>query len=1467
MKAVIASSSNSGMLLWLLLLCHYVLVVYPISSSFAITNTVTLAPPNTEIQALQVFYNALKGINWNWKYPEDQHGKVWNFTTAVVNPCDRWQGITCNTTNGHVIRVVLANYNLQGSIPQAITNLTYLQQLIVNKNTITGQFDAFLCQLQDLENIGLYENQIEGSIASCFMTLPKLQYLALQYNQIGGYLPTVPSTVNTVMKLFAITGNNILGTIPDSFRYLHQMQDIYIGYNYLSGYIDVLTTMLNLKVISAPYNLLHGSIADSIGNLKHLQYIYLHENYLTGSIPNIGRNFSHLIYFSCFLNELSGSLPPNMYTWSKLQVIALDTNYLTSTLSEDMQTWTTIQQFTVYNNFLSGSLPVAMSSLQYLQLLLVQSNLFEGRVDQAMNGTTQPNMITIDISSNHFTGQLPDHIFGQKLQSFSAFQTCFDGSIPLGICQATSLQTLSLDGMTSACAVPIWPGIPGSPKYSYHISGGIPACLFTDLHNLTIVHISGNGLTGTIPDLPSYGNLTYLDLSYNSLTGSIPNTLQGWHLLENLNLKNNRLVGKISYTQYLPYSYSELAVTTSLTLSSNRLSGVIPRQIEYDREIDIVEGNLFSCSDNHQPPQYDADSNNFICGSNLLDFSLYLFLVVGCLFAAILLLVLIVLKFYYIYAKELIVMMYELYCFVNDYHKLQVYVNQYANCCMPLTAWDEFVYLVVSIFWWRARVVLFLQSDFEHRSHEVMNLKQFLRSLRTLRRLTLKLMLVIIIITIPMYTTLKEFFATYSVQHHWCVSGVFLSGVTPAGCMILLWAVFLTYTMFVIKQEIPRRVVVPNYLHALQFLSSESDSRSVSAASTTSSLRATAATEFQGAEEEALSNSGKKRSSLMAILATMSSPLSGGGGGSINEKASSNGSMSFEKPSSKRSSMYNIRESVVQQFQVTVNYFSKVSVWISFFALVTNSLVVLSMKAAFIYLLVSADTSFGVKVLIEACLSGVDVTWTAILVPLIIRKLPRKDSSSRMFLKSFMLYFNSVFAPCIVIAIADRSCFNGMFVKSDTVTESFTFDYCLMYDPNHTLDCAVGGSWNSVRSYTPLFYYNYDCYSTIVVEYVPVFLLTYSVLSLLIPIISLVLVTRKYRWKILDHFFPRVYFLPVDIQPSTCATNELESNTNIPFADQKHDMEGNHEVKNALFKDSLAAGSDVEEAPISTTTISISTRGTSEQKRPSKLAGSTSTQQIIYPAFILASAMHHLLVMLTFGIMSPPLCVAIGMVVSSASLTWEVLIGRWLVQDDILSNSSTGKRTYSKCENAAPNVGQYTKALEELCVKVCCSPTKCYGLLAFGSAIFFACVTVDMGGDRVGWRSVAWMAGLCFGYALLLTIYFSREDIQEFSNRHVSTRLFSSATENTSPSTDLNALQHLHQQHTQTNRQSAPSVEPSQNDSVTDLVNEHILANQNRAKIPSIRLNSVDRTSDHKARTDSTIELTAGAKEVFKVEE
>ncbi|CAL9090593.1 unnamed protein product [Musa acuminata var. zebrina] len=99
-----------------------------------------------------------------------------------------------------------------------------------------------------------------------------------------------------------------------------------------------------------------------------------------------------------------------------------------------------------------------------------------------------------------------------------------------------------------------WTGVSCSQSGSIRIVGlnltnfGLSGSLPSSINNLTAlanIWLSGNKLSGPIPEMSSLRNLVSLQLQDNQLSGSIPSSLGGLENLKEIYLQNNKLTGNV----------------------------------------------------------------------------------------------------------------------------------------------------------------------------------------------------------------------------------------------------------------------------------------------------------------------------------------------------------------------------------------------------------------------------------------------------------------------------------------------------------------------------------------------------------------------------------------------------------------------------------------------------------------------------------------------------------------------------------------------------------------------------------------------------------------------------------------------------------------------------------------------------------------------------------------------------------
>jgi len=123
---------------------------------------------------------------------------------------------------------------LDGTIPQAIENLTALQFLYLSNNKISGKIPD-LSKLSQLQQLGLDTNSISGVIPTSLGQCKNLQTLFLQENLLTGGLSALGSL--TLVQYMYLSRNKIEGTIPRAIAQNRLLQQIGIDFNRISGTI------------------------------------------------------------------------------------------------------------------------------------------------------------------------------------------------------------------------------------------------------------------------------------------------------------------------------------------------------------------------------------------------------------------------------------------------------------------------------------------------------------------------------------------------------------------------------------------------------------------------------------------------------------------------------------------------------------------------------------------------------------------------------------------------------------------------------------------------------------------------------------------------------------------------------------------------------------------------------------------------------------------------------------------------------------------------------------------------------------------------------------------------------------------------------------------------------------------------------------------------------------------------------
>jgi Leucine-rich repeat (LRR) protein len=712
--------------------------------------------------------------------------------------------------------------SLNSSIPSTIGNLKELTILVLAGNSLTGAIPETIGNLGNLREFDISLNYLHATIPAVMGNLTKLTNFVLNINDLYGKLP--PSLGDTPLLLFDCDQNLFSGPIPSNFGKWTDMVWLYMGGNSLTGNINILSELESLIGVAFLVNFFDGEVSPTVFGSLNKTFGYIEfsaegnsfsgplpfinttkiveyqfsNNYFTGTIAgNYTYFFDNLNYFSVGHNYLYGTIPEimisaihlttvnasyNLFTgplqgqddFSKrlggnLVQLSVENNFLTGTIAPSFSNLSEIITFTLSNNDFTGTIPGNFQVLHNLKTLYLNNNRFQGLMHVLLSDSLPDNMTTVDLSNNQFTGSLPSHFFEEKsvsLVTFAALSNCLTGSLPESLCQATKLVDLIMDGLSTSenCQTPLFNNIPYLNSFTLKnsIDGSVPLCFYS-MPLLRTLHLSGNGLTGSLPSagLNISSPLTDLTISHNTLTGTIPVAFQEKYW-SNLDLSYNKITGTLSSSSFTALDDQN----STLYLEVNRLSGSVPSALLDLDTINLLNGNIFSCEPNgNDLPTNDPDYNSYSCGSNTVNGLLYFWLFVISL-------LIIIAVLFYIYRR----------------HSAHNETNEKPTTPSVIQRLKAFLLKL------RSYYDKLEEFSFANPSSSITRLHSYFKNFR---KTILLVTLILIFIFLPIFVVLTAFYQSYEVEYVWNVSAVLLSSSTAGIILLFLFASFicLVYVM------------------------------------------------------------------------------------------------------------------------------------------------------------------------------------------------------------------------------------------------------------------------------------------------------------------------------------------------------------------------------------------------------------------------------------------------------------------------------------------------------------------------------------------------------------------------------------------------------------------------------------------------------------------------------------------------
>jgi Leucine-rich repeat (LRR) protein len=578
-------------------------------------------------------------------------GQLGNLTQLIAKSAGLKGSIPKELSNCKNLTLVNLSFNdLTGSIPEEFAELDAVMAFSVEKNNLSGHIPNCISNWANARSISLGQNFFTGPLP--LLPLPHLLSFSAESNLLSGSVPAAICKGNSLRSL-VLHDNKLTGSIEETFKGCRNLTELNLLGNHFHGEIPGYLSELPLVTLELSLNNFTGMLPESLWESSTLLQISLSNNQITRQFPrSIGR-LSSLERLQIDNNYLEGPIPRSIGSLRNLTILSLHGNGLTGNIPLELFNCRNIATLDLSSNNLSGHIPRAISNLTMLNSLILSYNQLSGAIPAEIcvgfENEVHPDSEFVqhkgllDLSYNRLTGQIPTAIKKCSMLMVLNLQgNLLNGTIPSELGQLTNLTTINLSFNGLVGPMLPWSAplvqLQGLMLSNNHLDGTIPAEIGQILPKISMIDLSGNVLSGNLPqsllcnkylnrldvsnnnlsgeiiffcpmDTESSSSLVFFNSSSNHFSGTLDESISNCTHLSSLDIHNNSLTGS------LPPALSDLSLLNYLDLSSNDFYGSIPCGI-----CNIYGLTFANFSGNHISTYSSSDcAAGGICSTNDID--------------------------------------------------------------------------------------------------------------------------------------------------------------------------------------------------------------------------------------------------------------------------------------------------------------------------------------------------------------------------------------------------------------------------------------------------------------------------------------------------------------------------------------------------------------------------------------------------------------------------------------------------------------------------------------------------------------------------------------------------------------------------------------------------------------------------------------------------------------------------------